>query len=61
MLLQTENPKIIESIKKIFKEEKVHDFWSKLSLEQKEEIEKASVEIKNGEVSDYESFIQNHR
>ena len=40
MLLDTENPKIIESIK---------------------EIEKASIEIENGEVTDYESFMQKHR
>ena len=30
MLLDTENPKIIESIKKIFKKEKKMDFWDEL-------------------------------
>lgn len=61
MLLDTENPKIIESIKKIFKKEKTSDFWDDLSLQQKKEIEKASLEIENGEVTDYESFMQKHR
>ena len=61
MLLDTQNPKIIESIKNIFKREKTVDFWTELSLEQKIEIEKASIEIENGEVTDYESFMQKHR
>ena len=61
MLLDTENPKIIESIKKIFKNEKKMDFWDELLPEQREEIEKASREIKNGEVRDYGSFMRKHR
>jgi hypothetical protein len=61
MLLDTENPKIIESIKKIFKKEKTSDFWDELSLQQRKEIENASLEIENGEVTDYESFMQKHQ
>jgi hypothetical protein len=61
MLLDTENPKIIELIKNIFKKEKTGDFWDELSIEQREEIEKASLEIKNGEITDYEIFMQKHR
>lgn len=61
MLLDTESPKIIESIKKIFKKEKTSDFWDDLSIEQRKEIEKASLEIKNGEVTDYDTFMQKHR
>lgn len=61
MLLDTENPKIIESIKKIFKKEKTSDFWDELSLQHRKEIENASLEIENGEVTDYESFMQKHR
>ncbi|MDO6745514.1 hypothetical protein Q4553_13145 [Tenacibaculum soleae] len=61
MLLDTQNPKIIESIKNIFKREKTVDFWTELSLEQRVEIEKASIEIENGEVTDYDSFMQKHR
>ena len=61
MLLDTENPKIIESIKKIFKKANPSDFWDDLSIEQRKEIEKATLEIENGEVTDYDSFMKKHR
>lgn len=61
MLLDTENPKVIESIKKIFKKAKAVDFWDDLSIEQRKEIETASREIENGEITDYEFFMQKHR
>jgi hypothetical protein len=60
LLLETENPKIIESIKNIFRKDKTADFWDNLSLEQKEEIDTASLEIKNEEVTDYDSFMEKH-
>ncbi len=60
LLLETENPKIIESIKNIFRKDKTADFWDNLSLEQKEEIDTASLEIKKGEVTDYDSFMEKH-
>lgn len=61
MLLETENPRIIASIKKIFSKENKSDFWNDLSAEQKEEIQKASLEIDNDEVVDYDLFMQNYR
>ncbi|MCF8461619.1 MAG: hypothetical protein K9G46_12920 [Flavobacteriales bacterium] len=61
MLLDTENPKIIESIKELFKKEAPADFWNNLSLKDRTEIEKASAEIENGQVTDYETFMQKHR
>ncbi len=61
LLLETENLNIIKSVKKIFKQNKAFDFWDELSLEQKKEIEKASIEIENGEIVDYDSFMQKHR
>lgn len=61
LLLETQNPKIIESIKRIFEKDKTIDFWNDLSSEQKEEIDNASMEIKNGATTDYESFIKKHR
>lgn len=61
MLLDTQNPRIIESIKTIFKKEKPKDFWDDLTIEQRHEIEKASLEIQNGEITDYDSFMQKHR
>ena len=60
-LLATEDPKIIAAIKKLFKQEKTADFWDELSIKQKEEIEKALIEIKNDEVTDYDSFMEKYR
>lgn len=61
MLLETDNPKINESIKKNFKKQKSVDFWDDLSVNQQKEIENAIKEIDNGEVTDYDSFIKKHR
>ncbi len=61
LLLETENPNIIASIKKIFKKNKNEDFWDELSPLQKDEIEKASAEIEKGEYTDYDAFMQKHR
>jgi len=61
LLLNTNNPSIIESVKQILKKEKSSDFWDELDTEQKQEIEKAELEIKVGETKNYESFISSHR
>ncbi len=53
LLLDTNNPKIIQSIKQIFKKEKTSD--------QKKEVKKAKKEIKEGKSSDFESFISKHK
>ncbi|TQI71250.1 hypothetical protein JM79_2177 [Gramella sp. Hel_I_59] len=61
LLLNTDNPKIIQSIKQIFKKEKTADFWDELTSEQKKEIKTAKKQIKEGKSSDYESFMAKHR
>lgn len=61
LLLATDNPEILKSIKMIFKKDKADHFWNQLSLKQRYEIDTALLEIKNGEVSDYDLFMQNHR
>lgn len=61
LLLETNNPSILESIKNILKKDKASDFWDELSLEQQQEIEKADAEINLGNVSDYEAFMSSHR
>lgn len=61
LLLATESLENIDSVKEIFKKNKTADFWDKLSLEQKEEVERAFVEIQNGEISEYESFMKKMR
>jgi hypothetical protein len=61
LLLSTDNPKIIQSIKQIFKKEKTSDFWNELTSEQQVEIKQAIEEINEGKVTDYDSFMVNHR
>ena len=50
-----------KNVKKIFTKAKTAGFWDDLSIEQRKEIETASREIENGEITDYESFMQKHR
>ena len=61
LLLHTNSPSIIQSIKDVFKKANTSDFWDTLSFEQKQEIEKASYQIENGETMDYEEFMSKHR
>jgi len=61
MILETENPKILDSIKNIFKRQASLDFWESLPDSQKEDILGGIQEIENGEIIDYESFIRKHR
>lgn len=61
LLLSTNDPKIIQSIKQIFKKEKSTDFWDDLSSEQQAEIIQGITEIQEGKVTDYNSFMVNHR
>jgi len=60
-LLSTNDPKIIQSIKQIFKEESSIDFWNALTPEQQDEINQGISDIENGDVIDYDSFIAKHR
>ncbi|WP_139959600.1 hypothetical protein [Flavicella sediminum] len=61
LLLNTENPSILESIKNILRKEKTSDFWDELSAEQKEEIKNADLEISRGETVSYDNFMSSHR
>ena len=61
LILETDNPKVLESAKKLFTAEKKIDFWSTLPKKQKEEIEKGISEIENGEIVEYESLMRLHR
>lgn len=61
LLLNTDNPLIIQSIKDIFKKAKASDFWDDLSFDQQKEIKNASIEINKGETTDYEKFMKKHR
>ena len=61
LILETDNPGILQSIKKIFKKEAHSDFWDSLSEEQKLEIKDGIIEADNGELVDYEVFIKKHK
>lgn len=61
LLLDTNNPLIIKSIKKIFENAGAADFWDDLSSEQQKEIDEASREIEQGKTINYDSFMAKHR
>jgi hypothetical protein len=61
MILETDNPSIIDSIKKIFKKQANKDFWDTIPQSQKDEILNGIQEIENGDIVDYEDFIKKHR
>lgn len=61
LILETDNPGILSSIKKILKRESKKDFWDTLPQSQKDEILKSIEEIENGEIVDYENFIKKHK
>ena len=61
MILETDNPGILKSIKSIFKKESKTDFWESLAPFQKAEIQKGIDEANRGEVVDYNDFMKEHR
>lgn len=61
LILETDNPGIIESIKDIFKKKAPLDFWETLPQSQKDDILQGIKEIENGDFSDFEAFIKKHR
>ena len=61
MILETDNPGILESIKGLFTKEPSKDFWTELPQEQKDEIITGLQEIENGETVNYDDFMKQHR
>ena len=61
MILDTDNPSILSSIKKMLKRQSKKDFWDTLPQAQKDDIMKGIEEVKNGEIVDYEDFIKKHK
>ena len=53
LIIDTDNPGILSSIKRIFQISKKGDFWNDLTQYQKDEILKGLEEIENGETVDY--------
>ena len=61
MILETDNPKILDSIKKIFKKQANKDFWDTISKSEKDDILSGIQEIENGEIVDYDEFMDKHK
>lgn len=61
MILETDNPTILESVKNIFVKAKQQDFWQTMPDEQKQEIEKGLSEIVSEDTVEYERVIKKHR
>ena len=57
LILDTENPGILNSIRKVLTKHAQKDFWQTLSQAQQDEILKGIVEIDSGETEDYEVLI----
>lgn len=61
LLMETNDPELIRSIREILSKKKPTDFWDELSPEEKAEIEAADEEIAREETTSYEKFIKKHR
>ena len=61
LILETENPSILESIADLFSKESKNDYWASLTNDQKMDIEMGILEIENGETIDYESIVSAER
>ncbi len=61
LLLHTNNPSIIRRIKSIFQAQETQDIWEQLSDEQQHEINKALVEVKNGQTVPFETFVEKYK
>jgi len=61
MILETDNPVILESIKKLFNKQISPDFWESLSPDEKKKIEIGILEIEQGEIVSYEDLMKKFR
>ncbi len=61
LLINTTDPKLIESVRNVFNESSNVDFWEELDEAQKKKIDKGLSEIESGKVISFESFTKEHR
>ena len=61
MILDTNNPNILNSIRGLFTKSKTTDFWDILSQEQKNDIQEGIDEVERGETVDYNDFVKEYR
>ncbi|MFV0345490.1 MAG: hypothetical protein ACK5IQ_04490 [Bacteroidales bacterium] len=61
LVLETDNPSVLRSIKQIFKRRASGDFWDELSEEQQMDILMGIRDVEQGAIIDYDSFMKKHR
>jgi hypothetical protein len=61
MILETDNPAILESVKNIFEKAQEQDFWDTMPEERKQDVEKGLSEVLREETVKYESIMKKHR
>jgi predicted Zn-ribbon and HTH transcriptional regulator len=61
LLLHTNSPSVINRIKSIFQLEESQDIWEELSSSQQKEIDRALLEVEEGNTIPYDTFIEKHR
>jgi len=61
MILETNSPSILKSVKNIFRESTKTDFWETITQEQKDDIFQGIEDVEKGEVVDYKDFMKRHR
>ena len=61
LLLNTNNPSIIEHIRSILQTEEANDIWEEITDEQKDEIENALKEVKEGKLMLFKQFLEKHK
>ncbi len=61
MVLETDNPSVLEAIKNIFTKQSDSDFWTTLSDDQKDDILQGINELDKGDSVNYNDFIAKYR
>lgn len=61
MIIETDNPGILETIRNVFTIEKQADFWHTLTEFQKQEIMDGIKDEEEKDVIDFEVFMKKHR
>jgi len=61
LLLNTNNPSIIERIRSILQTQEANDIWEEITDEQKDEIENALKEVKEGKLMPFKQLLEKHK
>jgi len=61
IILETENPLILSTVRKILEKKVSPDFWEALSPYEKQDILDGISDLANEDTVDYEKFIKKHR